>query len=115
MITLNNKFRKFLDKVNEINPCIEALDWMNNRDADEITLQEAIDIYMNDSTALEGWAHWVAMNMAAELDEDALLAFIERIEDPMLARRLERASKYLKEKHKKKLKEKWVGKIGDVE
>lgn len=115
MITLNDKFKKFVDCANSISPCEEGINWMITKDYDKITLQEAIDMYMADSTAAEGWAHWVAMNMAGELDEDSLLAFIERIEDPMLARRLQKVSKYLKEKHIKKLKEKWVGKIGDVE
>ena len=113
-ISLSETFKLFLDAALLHKPCTEAVNWMNTVNP-EISLSEAISAYSSDSGALEGWSHWVVSNMT-ELDDDALMAFIEEIEDPMLARQLEKDSELnLNEAHKNKLREKWVGKIGDTE
>ena len=103
MINLNNKFDKFKNGVMEKNPCAEAIEWMNSVDGDKYTLQEAIDLYMTDPEGAEAWAHWVVMEFYKEVDDEVMLEFINKISDPMLARRLEIAGTYLKEKHVKKL------------
>jgi len=109
------EFKKFHKDLIKRSACKEALEYFESTKFQDMTLGEAMSLYLADNDAPISWAMWGLTIYKKQLDEYVRNILIQKIKDPMMAFSLYIRLPDLTDNEDNMLKHKFEGKLPQTE
>ena len=117
IFTLQTPFSEYVLAVKAKNACKEAVDWCEKVSSEnkDLTINGALDLYINDTSLGDGWAYWNLTSFESEFDINIKKMFLSKVKEPMIAFQLFKVLKETTKSEETILRNKFRGKLPTAE